>query len=256
MNSVIICEGETDATLLQYYMQNKFKWQYADEKLKAKWIKSDEMVNFREYKNAKYLYKNNDKLVIISANSSSKLLEVLLKIDEVNKIDININFDKIVIITDNDDADSESSFLISLGVFLSEHDYIYDGLMQNNEWVDMKYINKINIPIQLELLPIVIPFNETGALETVLLNGIREKDDLHNDIVTFSEETIDIAYDKFNPPYLNGRSDCLKAKFDLTFIILTEREEYLRRRGYLQDNINWEKFDSMNQVFMKLEHLN
>lgn len=261
MNSVIICEGETDVTLLQYYMQNKFDWKYADNKLKNDWVKSGKMSNLREYKKAKYLYRNDDKLVIISADSYSKIPNVLSSIDEINKIDVNVNFDKIVIVTDNDDKESEHNFFNILNEFLTQNKYIYNtNMLKNNEWLSINYskndyITSIGTTYEAELLPIVIPFAENGALETVLLNGIREIDDLHNEVIDFSCDTINVAHNKFSEKFLTGRSDCLKAKFDLAFIILTERDEYTRRKQYLQKNFKWEEFDSVNQAFSKLEQL-
>ncbi len=255
MNSIIICEGETDATLLQYYLENKYSWKYMPKELKQEMFKEKKLINFKQYRNPKYLIKDENILVIISAGSNTRIEKVLTDVDEINKLNMDFKFDNVVVVTDNDDENSSNNFFTELNSFFSTNNYEFNNHISNNEWVKGHYKNSLKEKCEIELLPILIPFSENGALEAILLEGIKEIDALHSDLVEFSYSTIDTAYNNYKEKYLRGRSDCLKAKFDLVFVIMTTIEEYVRRKEYLQDNINWHKFDSVNKAFLKLEYL-
>ncbi len=232
-----------------------YGWEYIKKDLKQKMFKAKKLIDFKQYRNPKYLIKEHHILVIIPAGSNTLIEKVLTSVDEINKLNMEFKFDNVAVVTDNDDENSSNNFLSELNRFFSTNNYKFNSNINNNEWVKGYYENSLKEKCEIELLPILIPFSENGALETILLEGIKEIDMLHSDLVKFSYSTIDTAYNKYKEKYLRGRSDCLKAKFDLVFVIMTTREEYVRRKEYLQDNIKWHRFDSVNNAFLKLEYL-
>lgn len=42
----------------------------------------------------------------------------------------------------------------------------YSGLITNNEWMEFSFINGYGDELKTKLLMLVIPFEETGAMET------------------------------------------------------------------------------------------
>lgn len=83
---------------------------------------------------------------------------------------------KIVIVTDRDDDHSETYFLNEMNRLISEqHGKIVDTIV-NNEWCKVSFINSIEEEFTVEFLLLVIPLSENGAIETVLLDSIAQKD--------------------------------------------------------------------------------
>lgn len=255
MNSIIICEGETDATLLQYYLEKKYAWEHLNKSTVKKLYQNNKISSLSEYPKAKIFKYSSNLLAIVSADSSSKLFNVTKSIDDYNKTTLGAKFDKIVIISDNDDLAAKNNFFDNFNKFFNDNDYTFINPISNNTWLTATYINYMQKVNTIEVLPLLIPFNEDGALETVLLNGIKEKSDVHKQVVEFSYNTIDTAHALFNEHFLKGRSDCLKAKFDFVLTILTTREEYARRKEYLQESIKWEDFDNVNSALLNLSYL-
>ena len=98
----------------------------------------------------------------------------------------------------------------------------------------------------------VIPFEENGALETFLLNAISQNDEYDKEIINKGNIFVDeIDSEK---RYLNRRRYITKAKFDVYFSVRTSAEQFTERQNILR-NINWEKYEEIQESFKKLKEL-
>lgn len=181
MNSVIICEGNSDFALLQYYMQSAYGWK-------------DAIAGRYKYKGQKSrMLKNGaNNLTIAPSGGCSEIPAELEDIIERNKnaMDSEI-FDKIVILTDNDDETESNSIKEKISCILKENGKT-DFELKNNEWVDFSIARKVQ-PDKLicSLLPLIIPFDENGALETFLLKALAEKNEYDKILVDKSKVFVD-----------------------------------------------------------------
>ena len=102
------------------------------------------------------------------------------------------------------------------------------------------------------LLILVIPFEETGAMETFLLNAISQNNSYDAGIIG-NCNTFVSNIDK-EKRYLTKRRYITKAKFDVYFSVRTAAEQFMERQNILK-NIEWEKYIKIQKDFEKLGDL-
>ena len=131
------------------------------------------------------------------------------------------------------------------------HQYL-DNPINNDEWINVSCLNGRQIEINFNILLLIIPFEETGAIETFLLNAIAKKDfydkSMIDEINTFVENI-----DK-EERYLRKRRHKTKAKFDVYFSIRTPLDQFVERRNILK-SIPWEEYEEIQNSFRKLNQI-
>lgn len=159
---------------------------------------------------------------------------------------------KIVIVTDRDDDYSESDILKELTQVIDGHNGKILDTLVNNEWCKVCFINSINEEFTIEFLLLVIPLSENGAIETVLLDSIAQKDDYDKVIVNQSKMFVDNMDPEVR--YMKRRRDKLKAWFNIYFSIRVP-EDFYKERQRIFNNFPWEENAYINKVFCKLSEL-
>ncbi len=244
MNSVIICEGPTDFVLLQYYMRKVHAWEDADT------------ITLKYEKNrARDFSRGSDRLTIMSSGGCSNLIKafenVLIKNQE-NPQNPSEAINKVAIITDHDEISSESDFINDINNKLTEYDAVSSQAITNNKWVTISMNTSTGIQLNFDLLVMIIPFSETGAMETFLLNAISDSDMYDKEIITKGKAFVQSA-DPQNK-YLTKRCYKTKAEFDAYFCIRTASEQFTERQNILK-NIPWENYPTIQNDFRLLGDL-
>lgn len=245
MNSAIITEGPTDFVIIQYYMQKVCLWNDFQESSFRDDIKK---VKARELK------KKNNVLTILSAGGCSKISKQLDSFLRKNSFssDNKDSLSKIVIISDNDDESSISEMENSVTDVIQKYSLDKTVKLQNRQWQSIRMYNGISEELTVDILLMLIPFEEHGAIETFLLNAISEKDDYDKTIIEKGNnfvETID-----FEERYLKHRRDKTKAKMDVYFSVRTSAEQFSERQNILK-NIAWENYEKIQKCFSELRKL-
>lgn len=242
MKSIIICEGETDFTLLQYFMIKVHGWKDSGNytfKPEIKDIVSRDFI------------KDSNILTIISAGGCSNIKEVFSAVirNNENTVFNEERFSKVAIITDNDEEGTEEKIV-------SELNKLCDGAgeVHNRKWSKVSFSNiKDNKQsFSMELLLLVIPFDENGALETFLLNSISKQDSYDAEIIKKGNDFVDIADP--DSKYLSHRGLKTKAKFDVYFSIRTPAKQFRMRQDILK-NVPWEDYINIRETFKELQKL-
>ena len=253
MRSVLICEGNTDLTLIQYFLEKTYEWEYIPEGR----YRDLELTPIQNAKGYKWLINktNNKFLCLIEAGGSTKILDQLEGILNFNSFQTEREnfFEKIIILTDNDDDSTESEMLGKFSTLLNEKYFINENIC-NNEWniVNFELMDEI---IALEFLPLIIPFETTGAMEDFLLEALKndsldsDPDKVISHIVDESREFVDNL--NCSGKYLIKRREKTKAKFTIVFAILTPAEAFKQRRSLLQ-SVPWEEYQHVQLAFEKL----
>ena len=86
-------------------------------------------------------------------------------------------FDNIIIITDRDELDTEDNFIRQIERVMGNYNVQAVNGMENDVWAECTYINGQGKKKEVKLLLLVIPFEQTGAMETFLLNAVSENDE-------------------------------------------------------------------------------
>lgn len=241
MNGILFCEGSTDFVLLQYFMRGVFGWQ--DDSMGPKFLRP-----------ARRLKKEYKKLVIGGVGGCSQILPNFRKVIEGNCLSASENeyYDKIVMVTDRDEVDTEEIFVDGINKALQEYHVMMTQEMAANEWISGTMLNARNERMGLQILILVIPFDETGALETFLLHSISKQSEYDKNIITKGNQFVD----SIDPEkrYLTSRRYNIKAKFDVYFSIRTPASFFVERQNVLK-GIEWEKYIEIQNCFEKLGQL-
>ena len=163
MNKLILCEGETDAILLSYYLGAVSGWQFSKKppaNIAVKPDRFEQSVNWYE--------KGEDRLLICSAGGKDnmgsffrdKIIRTITDADA---------FSRMAVVLDRDDKRTGSIEAHASSIFRP-----VVTSMRNNCWTENQYINGFGVVQTLETLLVVIPQEQQGALETVMLQAISE----------------------------------------------------------------------------------
>ena len=178
MINLILCEGKTDAVIIGYYLMKTANYAYLKKPRFALPAKNEGNETCSWFENEK------NTLAIWGVGGYSNINPRLTEIIELNKI--NFSIQKIVVLRDRDDKTDEE-ILSGFGKVL----HIKHGeVLVNNEWSEFKLTDRFNTEQEYSFLPLIIPFDEAGALETFLMNSISENID-HKYIVDESKEFVD-----------------------------------------------------------------
>lgn len=244
MRSVILCEGSTDFVLLQHFMRRTYQWEY----------KSNKQINIAGQSARECTLQKDDNTVsIIGCGGCNRLIPCLnyeLMLNSVSAL--GEAYDKIVIITDRDEVLTEFEFSEQIEYQIKVYNGKYSGLITNNEWMEFSFINGYGDELKTKLLMLVIPFEETGAMETFLLNAIAEQDEYDKYIINQCNAFVDNVDNQRK--YLNKRRYITKAKFDVYFSVRTSAEQFNERRNIIK-NVAWEKYPLIQNSFDKLGEL-
>lgn len=201
------------------------------------------------------LYKDNCSLTIAATGGCSRMADGLSEILKKNKMESPVGdnyFQSIVVITDRDETGTESSFIQSMGNVLKRENIIWSGKIENNQWTACEMETQAGDRIHMRLLVMVIPFEESGAMETFLLNAIAAQDEYDKKIIESCSDFIDNTDEERR--YLNGRRLVTKARFDAFFCVRTAADQFNQRRDIIK-NIPWEKYAVIQKDFRLLENI-
>lgn len=248
MGSVILCEGSTDYTLLQYYMRKAYEWK--DDRKKQNHILK---VNGNP---SRKLFKDKKELTIAAVGGCNKLQEGLQAVIDRNglaPIDSTEQFfERVVILTDHDEIGTESDFVDEINkVFVNNCVQMKDTLT-GSKWIACEMTNNMGEKAEFQFLLLIIPFEDIGAMETFLLNAISANDVYDAGIISRCNNFVD----NIDPEkkYLNHRRIITKAKFDTYFSIRTPAAQFNERQNILK-SVKWEEYTLIQKEFKLLENL-
>lgn len=235
MNKLILCEGETDAILLSYYLGKAAGWKYTKkgpEGLTIQRLNGNESVNW--YK------KNKDYLLICGVGGKDnfgKFFDTRIK----RPLITTNAFEKIAIITDRDDRtveDIRDSLITDMSGFFSD--------MRDREWCNNYYQDSFGINKMIELLLVVIPKEHLGALETVMLDAISE-DSYDKNIVEKTAAFVEQMRTEADKYIWSDRLQ-LKAHLGVTWAVQFPEKIFSMIDEQI-NNVQWEKYEVLKECF-------
>lgn len=243
MKSIILCEGRTDFLFLQYFMKDVFKWNDSEKHYPYKGFLDGNRV----------LNKAEDELVIGFSGGCSKIPNALEKIITLNKNSglADKKYDRIVIVSDQDDADFKEKIIESIEKIISDFTGL-DYQIKCDEWIDIHFTDVLEQSFSIKLLVLLIPPNQNGALETFVLESIAKNDRYDKNIIDQGNSFVDRIDPEFR--YLKKRRDFLKAKFNVYVGIYMPEVDFVHLHDIFK-KINWNEQSFIIQTFYKLREL-
>ncbi len=245
MKSIIICEGETDFVFLQHFMEKVNGWNDSKQKPNPSFISSVDNSRSRDF------IKNADMLTIISCGGCGNIKTVFEEVIRKNQNEIfdEERYSKIVILTDNDDTGIEAKIVSDLNAASGNSTQI-----KNNTWTDLTFTDTTQNQFDSELLLLIIPFDENGALESFLLESISKENTYDAEIIKKAKEFVDNADPE--KKYLSHRGFVIKARLYAYFAIRIEPSvNQFRQRQDILKSVPWEQYENIRDCFKELRNL-
>ncbi|WP_281486967.1 DUF3226 domain-containing protein [Lysinibacillus sphaericus] len=251
MKCVLICEGSTDLVLIQYFLEKTYNWEYIPQN-RHNDLDLNKFNRAKEFKWFKQTSENKFLCIVAAGGStqiSYQLEQLLLRNSAVMEKDLLV--DKIILLTDNDDENTEVEILDNVKSVFDEKN-ITSGDLQNNNWNVVNY-DWVGENVSLEFLPLIIPFETTGAIEDFLLNALKTEslcsDGVISNIIDECRRFIENL--DCQGRYLTKRREKTKAKFTSVFVVLTPADAFAERKNLLQ-SVPWEEYQHVQTAFEKL----
>lgn len=247
--SIIICEGSTDYILLQYYMRKALAWQDVTDNSRQKMCVKNSGQKSRMFE------KDGNELTIMASGGCSRIEEALEKViqkDLLSPPDLSGVFQNVIVVTDRDEWNSDIQVLSKLCGQLNKKGITSAQTMSCEKWLQFNGKIQIGYDFSFRLLVLVIPFEETGAMESFLLKAVSDNDPYDKDIIKKCSDFVDAADP--DKRYLTKRRYVTKAKFDAYFSVRTAAEQFTQRQNILK-NIPWEEYKEINKAFQLFEDI-
>jgi hypothetical protein len=250
MNSIILCEGIDDVLIIGYFIyktSNLPKWEFNEKAVVSENFK---FLNRHGDKYEKYT-RGKDKLVIWCVGGKDCFGDAIKTIHKFNTNFPNERFEEIVIFADRDKNDIDSSIKKVEDFFKI---YGWEVTLENNKQNNFGY-ERENEKYNVNISPIIIPFDTEGALETVLMEAIAGTNDEDKFIVDSAKQYIrDIIRSGKITRYL--QHDRLKLKAEFSAVISVTNPD--RSTGAYNDLLmthNWEEKDDVKKHLKLIEKI-
>lgn len=250
MKSIIFCEGKDDQYILGYYLHNSTTslsncWNYSKEAKFSKYF------NIKKISSTTTIYNNGKNDIAIICTGGKENLESKLKNIQIAISSFPTEIEKLVIMLDRDDDNIDLSLnyvkniIINSGLQLVTNSF---KLINNSENIIYFYDDNEE-KSQITIIPIIIPFDESGAIETLLMKGIADKDEEHCYIVESAKKYIDeLLSSGFVKSFLTHRRLNIKAKFSST-IAVTNPDRSTATYDALLTSFDWYNMESIKKHF-------
>ena len=206
MKSVVLCEGPDDLWFIAYYLHKTAGWNICTPK---KHWSNYEVVALTQKQKVVFMEKGDLCVAIWCVAGKDCFKPAISTIYE--KFIYNFPFDpisSIVIVEDRDDESTDAVLLRMQGWF--------PGTVGLENTQAAAWRDRIDgVDISLNIVPVIIPFSEEGAIETLLMNAISEKGCEEEIIVQAAKKYIAdlIETEPVGTTYLSHRRLILKAKY-------------------------------------------
>ena len=230
---MIICEGQDDLWFISYFLHKKDLWERSSLQ-RFEYYKIPEEKGIRHIL---YLQKDNKTLAVASAGGQDKIKSVVDDIAVINRLHPQTPIDKIVVFRDSDDR-MPNELAFDTGRLFND-----DLTLSNNVSGSFTFRGEES-SINISVLPVIVPADEPGAIETVLMQSISDMHLAGKKAVSHANEFINTAISDVRPVYLRKQREITKAKYSATLSITNPT----RSRDNFEElmmSIDWENSPSV-----------
>lgn len=238
MNKIILCEGETDAILLSYFLGKVAGWQFCKKPPVNIAIKAD------AFEQSVNWYENGDDRLLICGVGGKDNMSSFFKRKVFRPIVDAGAFSRVAAVLDRDNKEIESIEDHASAIFRP-----VITKMINNQWVENKYTDAYGTVQKIEGLLVVIPTEHEGALETVMLDSISE--DPYDEAIVdkasmFVKEMRTIA-----AKYISSDRKELKARLGVTWAVQYPEKVFKLINEQIR-SVAWENSEVLKSCFAQL----
>lgn len=243
MNTIILCEGKTDAVLLGYYIDKLCGFAHTKERInKQITIAMRQSNEFFEWHT-----RGKDCLAIWGVGGKNCFNSAIEEFYNVlKKSSDTLTYQQFIIVCDRDSEEDDQTIITEYSKCFTQSNFpIANNVLQKAE-----YINSFEQRKFINTLALVIPQDKLGALETALLDSIRE-DDYDKNIVEKSEQFV-MDTRLVAGKYISSERLELKAKLSAVFAIMSPEKVFSFIDDLLKTTVKWEEKKYLNDLFQEL----
>ena len=239
-SSIILCEGETDQALLGCYLEKTAGWSFAKDQ-KADLFPLEQVVWYKDgHNNLKGIWQ-------VGGNDFTDAVQKVLDRELLEH-----QFDHLVIVTDNDDSAEVRERLqevlktvaaVSRGCKLGEE-------CEENQWGSFIIENSFSRS-EIQFLYLLVPMQETGALETFMMNSLSEQSEEKRNVIDQSK----VFVKGFQSDcYLKQRREKVKAELGVSLSVFSPDRIFTTMKELI-DSVEWERFSTTHEQFELLKQV-
>lgn len=240
MGTRIFCEGTTDLLLLQFILQYQYGWIYKDFE--------EEPSSGRLLK--RRLFRGNEILEIISCGGIDNIPKEMKKMEDLieNATRKEEVWSHLIVMIDQDTLKTKEEFIKKINAQLKAD----CSLLRMNQWNCWEIENAVLGKQRLHCYIKCIPEEESGAIETVMLEAL-DTDEIEHDLI---RQSIDFIEDisRRQSRYLQKKSRISKAVFNSYFSIRAPEEKYDERAKILKA-YQWKENRILEEEFSFLQDI-
>jgi hypothetical protein len=240
MYGIILCEGETDAILISYYLHNTLTYNHV-KKFPAR---LPVLTNIS--KSINWYRGDHDNYIAICPIGGADFMKAVKEVIRYNKAaDEDDVFQKLVLVMDNDD-ESVSDSVREIGKALFCKQELSAGI-----WASFAYDNDFAQHIGGEIACILQPNDEHGALETFVLQALSHDDEEVGNAVRQVKEFVGGFQSK---RYLRHRRDRVKAHLSVSLAVMCPSKTFTTIDEFLK-GIEWKDYQLFQEQFKLFENM-
>ena len=237
MTELILVEGVSDVQLISYYLQNVYGWKHERENILG-------IEPLDEHEHIESLSKNGNQVVLCGVGGNGKFAHFVEQ-HRINYIVVEKEISSLVVVTDRDEA-SDAKIKNQINAALDQIS------VESDCWKENAILDSFGQAKSIYTYLLIIPANENGALERVIINALNDMPE-ETALIQEVEQFID-ALKVGLVPDLNQINNANKATVG-TFFSVRYPKKALRSFGVFISKIDWSKSASLNQLFLPFQCL-
>ena len=240
MYGIILCEGETDAILISYYLHKTLTYNFVKKSPANLPTLTNISKTINWYRGA------HDNYIAICPIGGADFMKAVQEVIRYNKAaDENDVFQKMVLVMDNDD-ESVSASIKDLGTALACKQELSAG-----RWESFVYDNDFGQHISGKIACILQPSEEHGSLETFVLQALSQDDEEMENAVRQVKEFVGGFRSK---RYLRHRRDRVKAHLSVSLAVMCPSKTFTTIDEFLK-GIEWKDYQLFQSQFKLFENM-
>lgn len=237
MTELLLVEGVSDVQLISYYLQNVYGWKHERRNKLG-------IVPLDQHEHIECLCKNENQIILCGVGGNGKFAHFVEQ-HRINSMIIEREISSLMIVTDRDE---ESNGKIARVINHS----LENISVRVGQWMDNKVTDSFGQLKNIYTYLLIIPANEEGALERVIINAlddIPEETELIQEVIQFID-----SLKRELVPELTQTNKANKATVG-TFFSIRDPKNAMRSFGIFISKINWSKSKSLRELFLPFMYL-
>ncbi len=237
MTELVLVEGVSDVLLISYYLQNVYGWKHENSNVLG-------ITENDTYEHIECLAKEDSQLILCGVGGNGKFASFVEK-HRVNTMLVEKDIASLMIVTDRDE-DTDGKIARRIKKALA-------GLtIRAGRWISNDITDSFGQSKSINTYLLVVPNDEKGALERVIINALKdipEESDLIREVSTFIDSLkVEIV------PELCQTNKSDKATVG-TFFSIKNPQNAMRSFVTFISKIDWSSSESLRQLFLPFQYL-